>query len=484
MKIKDLNSRKHANFLPHDFKYKDIPPLSLGDEFDPDAVFEEGFDKTGQYFFVFEDHRDKDDDHSKEVKMHVVCFNEKTMYLDSLVWIIHTHVNDGQIYIQKSFFDKDDGVIMHVITWKSPADKDRGPDQLVVDLYYFNVFEILKVNVFGIIKSRHFETRIDDSRRPDITLRYTLEDYNSLEFYFKFNEKTCFMKAFHDIKTGDDQHKYLPTCCFDVVHWNKDGKFWHSEQKEIDLSHSTVFLCNDSDAGWLPRIIHANDRIYFFNTDYSDDGEPKTFHVCQYNKAGDYQFSYEIPWDKNDLDVEFQERNSLILTFYSTFGDLREYNLEDGQVRLIRKIKDGKFDVDKDNGDYDVNRPLRRLDRLLLPVHYEKGADNHLPRVEKFWLIDIEDRKKSEEIIFDTTKSSGHTFSLNWNMEEAAITNLFQKEDGNYEMDFKIFRFDFVENGLSLKHLARLAVLTSYSEEDLVYQQLPTHLFEYLGIEK
>ena len=106
--------------------------------------------------------------------------------------------------------------------------------------------------------------------------------------------------------------------------------------------------------------------------------------------------------------------------------------------------------------------------------------------MEKFWLIDIEGRKKSEEIVFDTIskRSSGHTFSLNWNMEEAAITNLFQREDGKYEMDFKIFRFDFVENGLSLKHLARLAVLTSYNEEDLVLQQLPTHLFEYLGVEK
>ena len=52
---------------------------------------------------------------------------------------------------------------------------------------------------------------------------------------------------------------------------------------------------------------------------------------------------------------------------------------EECHVRLIRKIKDGKFDVDKDNenGDYDAKRLLKRLERLLLPVCYEEEPGNH-----------------------------------------------------------------------------------------------------------
>eukprot|EP00111_Clytia_hemisphaerica_P016997 TCONS_00050405-protein len=229
-------------------------------------------------------------------------------------------------------------------------------------------------------------------------------------------------------------------------------------------------------------MILTKDRLYFYNTDHY---ETDTFNVCQYDAAGDYKFSYSIPWvDENEVEYmvyqfKYEDINSLVVTFYSANGDLREYNLEDGQVRLIKKIKDGKFDVDGNDGDdYYVKRPWRRLDRELLPVYYEEGDDH-----QQFCLIDVENRKKSKDIVFDTlSKFNDHKFSLNWNMEEAAITSLLPVGDGYYEMDFKIFHFDFVEKGLSLKHLARLAVLTSFSEEDLVHQHLPTHLFEYLGI--
>ena len=248
MKNKQLNTDKYSNFLPHNSKYKDTPIFSLGDEFHPDVDKTEGFDKTGKYFFVFENNRDEDDDHSIEMTLHVVSFNEKTMSLERKVWRIHTNdMDDIEMYGRKSYFDVDDGVIMHIIYWKSLSDKGR-PEQLVVDLYYFNVFDILNGNVFDITKSNHLETRIDDSRQPDIKLRYTLEDYNCVEFFFKFNEKTCIVKAFHVIDTEVNQpDSFLPACCLDSVYWNENGKFWHSKIKEIDLSHSTVYLCHNGD---------------------------------------------------------------------------------------------------------------------------------------------------------------------------------------------------------------------------------------------
>ena len=76
MKKKQLNTKWYSNFLPHNFKYKDIPTCSLGDEFNPDVDKTEGFDKTGKYFFVFENNRDENDDNSMEIGPHVVYFNE------------------------------------------------------------------------------------------------------------------------------------------------------------------------------------------------------------------------------------------------------------------------------------------------------------------------------------------------------------------------------------------------------------------------
>ena len=76
-------------------------------------------------------------------------------------------------------------------------------------------------------------------------------------------------------------------------------------------------------------------------------------------------------------------------------------------------------------------------------------------------------------------KNSLWTEPLNWNVREFAIT---YSNDGFY---FKISRInEFGKNQMTLKQIARLAVLTSFSEEFLIQQNLPKSLFDYLGINR
>ena len=98
--------------------------------------------------------------------------------------------------------------------------------------------------------------------------------------------------------------------------------------------------------------------------------------------------------------------------------------------------------------------------------------------IDKFFHISNEiDLNPEEEL---------HTISLNWNMKEFIYTGFHisnYEEVGQDEMLIKVDNITF-PNDISLKHFARLAVLTSFSEEEISKQNIPNSLFHYLGIEK
>ena len=77
-------------------------------------------------------------------------------------------------------------------------------------------------------------------------------------------------------------------------------------------------------------------------------------------------------------------------------------------------------------------------------------------------------------------------FSLNWNNEEMASMHTIYAGRGEKDTFFTMSRGSILNKNKieSLKHLARLAVLTSFSYNQLLESNLPSLLFDYLGIGK
>ena len=60
---------------------------------------------------------------------------------------------------------------------------------------------------------------------------------------------------------------------------------------------------------------------------------------------------------------------------------------------------------------------------------------------------------------------------VNWNLQEAGVTYFKTTEDDQkLEMFFEIVRFSHPKTTLSLKHLTRIAILTSFTEDQLAKQ--------------
>jgi len=121
------------------------------------------------------------------------------------------------------------------------------------------------------------------------------------------------------------------------------------------------------------------------------------------------------------------------------------------------------------------------LDRLILPAktYYESFYD--------FALLDLSTKSTVSQLISENVKWP--IYSVNWNLDEIAMTYYADEDD---EVDLTEFYFKMAHNNTvkgkdsvkSLKHSARFAVLTSLNYHQLMEANMPSTLFDYLGIEK
>ena len=120
------------------------------------------------------------------------------------------------------------------------------------------------------------------------------------------------------------------------------------------------------------------------------------------------------------------------------------------------------------------NYPFKRFEYNILHMNTFDHVNDYIA------YFNIEDGKKLMDF-----KCSGVALeiSLSWNMRDVGILfHMNNRQDK--EMFFRISRTQIKdERLLSLKHLCRLVVLTSFSQEFLMNQNLPRKLFVYLGIE-
>eukprot|EP00111_Clytia_hemisphaerica_P020772 TCONS_00061253-protein len=192
--------------------------------------------------------------------------------------------------------------------------------------------------------------------------------------------------------------------------------------------------------------------------------------------------------DENGLEAKFETINGSQYLFFHDrcFDPLKK---EDKKVIII------KFDPKSDNvilaDEFDVsllasmdpqkpekrllNHPIKRFGRVVQPCHTVITPQNQI-----FSAIDLQSKQKLFQI--NDVKISVSKYALNWNLMEIGVT--FQPDDPEQldEMFFKIVNSN--NSNVTLKYLAVLAVLMSYSTLELRKLNLPVTLFGYLGIEK
>ena len=136
------------------------------------------------------------------------------------------------------------------------------------------------------------------------------------------------------------------------------------------------------------------------------------------------------------------------------------------------------------------HEPTKKLDQLLLPGSLRETKDGSMTRSTGYVTIDLMKKNQIIHEVIRTSEKAWQSCSLNWNNEELGTIYFLKDEGSDFNRDnvlfFDMTRSNILEKGCikSLKHLARLAVLTSLSYNQLLESNLPSSLVNYLGIEK
>ena len=229
-----------------------------------------------------------------------------------------------------------------------------------------------------------------------------------------------------------------------------------------------------------PRCFVVPDRIYFHADVEALDPRDENYvmgleKIHEYNYSGRLINSYSIENDFLPCQFQYIDDATPVVTLFES------NKLQDNFLRIVR-LKDGKASVlaefgdsvksERASSDYKVFKPLKRFGQFIWHFAIK---ENEMLQQHSYSIASLQNGQKLLELMDFGTKQL--TYSVNWNMSEIGRTFY----DSSQNFVFKISRRTTSEN-MTLKHLARMTVLTSFSEEFLSNRNLPQTLFEYLGI--
>ena len=247
----------------------------------------------------------------------------------------------------------------------------------------------------------------------------------------------------------------------------KHTQIWHVQRKEIKLRTTPAFLIS----GNYIEICIVADKIYFYNDDFGtgDEFRDPTLEIDEYDYNGKFLHSYTIE-DTEDSSLTFTDDLVILNSDNVTHKEdaIRIYKLERGRAHLIRTLNDNLICQQKTvRSCYTFEKPFKMFGRYILPTSTCGTAS-------QFLLLDIQSGNVLNEI---TTSDLHLDFCPNWNLEEFGMMYV-----GN-RMRFKIVRKKNANPDLSLKHQSRLTCLTSFTQEYLAQQNIPSILLDYMEVE-
>uniref|UniRef100_A0A7M5XLX3 Uncharacterized protein n=1 Tax=Clytia hemisphaerica TaxID=252671 RepID=A0A7M5XLX3_9CNID len=437
-------------FVPPNMLGKDELSISLGVDFYRD-IYDQGFDGSGKYYIIAIDEYGEFD-----MAIFVIDFDAVTESIGKKILKISIPIEcecDRQ-----SFLFPYHGKVVHSVQYKASEDEN-----IAVDLYYLDIFDLLKKSNDTIV--------ID--KTPDITLNYDKERFNKIYFERCSVDKkssTLLLQGYCRYREDRWYYRYRPEICIDVLHVSKMHMV-HLKRVECDLEIFSSGIYHPM------KILYSKQRLYF------SAKSVKTYEIFEVDLNGKIVFSYILSWDSDLFNyqslLQSGEGDTVIVIFYGISGIFCMQRLLEGHIGSSQEFK---LPVNLEITKVDFpGCPILKFGHLLIPLLYEPDKSS-----TKFFLFDLNSKQISSEINVNPNDEM-QTFSLNWNLKELVYTGFYvsnHEEGGHDEMLFKAHKIVFPNIGLTLKCLARLAVLTSFSEEEIIKQNLPESLFRFLGIEK
>ena len=259
----------------------------------------------------------------------------------------------------------------------------------------------------------------------------------------------------------------------------------------MDLSSSEEIVWD------RPNVHIAGEKLYFCK-ETSDESDDDIIQIHEYDFEGHFLYEYVVKNKDMIFKFEYFLDSTYVIIYEeskSTFPRLHELFMEYNNVQVV-KLDRGNVFVKELKDIFQLGQSISTRKRYHRTYRFEslsRFGNLYLP------LIFVENQRVPDSFGFTTINlATGErmaeikdvgiwlpTYSVNWNIQEIDMT-YFKKKNvhlGKREFYFKISRVQ-ADEFQTLKHLARIAVLTSFTENYLKKQNLPESLFRYLGIEK
>ncbi|XP_066928888.1 uncharacterized protein [Clytia hemisphaerica] len=232
-----------------------------------------------------------------------------------------------------------------------------------------------------------------------------------------------------------------------------------------------------------PSFSHTDDKLYFYYEFPDDQIQNDVFKMFEFSADGVFQNLYSFECS-NFMVKFYADRNLLFL--HPVQGEIeggvvRLLRLESGEITLVEEFDASfLFKTRMEDQYFNLKSTIQRFDHFLVTILSQQ--DHTPPRYYHFDAIDLFSKQRISQACDAAVILPN--FQLNWNIEEIGVTYFNDQPSlvGNGELFFKISPFKGYQT--SLKHLARLVVMTSFDRDFLVKQNLPNSLFGYLGIIK
>uniref|UniRef100_A0A7M5V1V9 Uncharacterized protein n=1 Tax=Clytia hemisphaerica TaxID=252671 RepID=A0A7M5V1V9_9CNID len=471
-----MNNIKKAMFVPQGTNVNKITTLCLGDRFEP-ILYTQGFYGTGEYFLLLEiddgmmfpiSYLVQTDDFKESTRIYVINFNKEQSEYERKFLNIDIQYSQSEVQKKKTKFDPSSGRFVHVV--------ERIVDEeIVLELYYINVGDYLTIQAK--------ETTIKHNN-VNLRLSYDARIYDGFKCEVDNNDTSLLIcKAFCNPVYLDDD-TYRPWFCIDFICVDQ-SKLSHLRRLTFKLDVNVRAIPG------FPKIQVFNDKIYYYKAVLLDnDYDNEAYQIIEYNMDGKLVHRYkEIFPDDTSFKLEFVKGSALLIIHYPE-NRICIKKVQDGQLIILSDLRDTfKRFIDTPANNlhcsFDSLFNLQRFDQLLLGFSLYQGLLYETKDQDRvtFATLNLKNGEKVTEI--NDSRMLMSSFSMNWNLEEAAVT--FFDRSKPYDRDglfFKTYKVNETNPNISLKSLTRLALLTSFTPNYLLMQNLPSSLFHYLGLEK
>uniref|UniRef100_A0A7M6DRI4 Uncharacterized protein n=1 Tax=Clytia hemisphaerica TaxID=252671 RepID=A0A7M6DRI4_9CNID len=454
-----MDCKKHSMFAPSNKERTDCAPILLSDKVrnDYDCILNSGFDSSGKYYLV-----GVHDYVEQENQVYIISYNKESCALEKkLLKIQMPHMDEYST--NWSQLNPLGATFIHAVLIRSK----KKPKVTSIDFYYLSFSDILETE---------FQTKtVEASAKPDLSLQYDADKFHYWDVDFIVGDQFSAYLLF-DERPRDlfSLHNFDPNCFVDIFHTDTTN-IWHGRRVKLYVDMPGRPEENLFSEPWR---YYTTDRMFFYQESINNVGST-TYEIQEFNYDGELLYSYSI--ERNCTGGYFGRVSKLIYFIVPLPPGAPE---KDTEVKHVFRLINGKAIPDFEYLNDGSESPFINKFGILASQLFTETKDTkhvftacELYTNKEIMCCRINDLPPDHEIYDSVTM-------LNWNLSELGVLALSENDlpNGCRTLFFKFCNTDILSRKMSLKYLAGRKVLTLFSDEYLLKQNIPSCLFTYLGI--